>query len=156
MAKKYVSNSPRFTDKDAEIIGKTLEKHFPDRECKPSDLVRLAKNKKSPLHTYFDWDDASAANKWRHSQAVRMIQAVAIVDGNGDKLRKWHSVTIKKGSGLSFVDNTKVQESEDLISQVVNNAWQALKGWQRRYGQYKEFFGVNEAINNLEEHFDAE
>jgi hypothetical protein len=40
------------------------------------DLVKAAEDPESPLHGYFDWDDASAAHQHRLEQARRLIASV--------------------------------------------------------------------------------
>jgi len=39
----------------------------------PRDVVADAKRKDSPLHSYFEWDNAKAATKYRLVQARRLI-----------------------------------------------------------------------------------
>jgi len=38
------------------------------------DLVVNARNEDSPLHSYFDWDNTTAAKKWRIHQAGRLLR----------------------------------------------------------------------------------
>jgi hypothetical protein len=44
----------------------------------PEQVVDEAKDAKSPLHQFFDWDDSSAALSWRIEQARELIRRVKI------------------------------------------------------------------------------
>ena len=56
-----------------------------DDGLKPSFVVQEARNKKSPLHAEFEWDDAKAGHEYRLAQARRLIRlAVPEVDGRPD------------------------------------------------------------------------
>jgi hypothetical protein len=60
-----------------------------------SIVVKEAKNDKSPLHKCFDWDNKSAAQKWRLSQARNLIDSVTevvIIDGKHTKQRSFYNV----------------------------------------------------------------
>lgn len=44
----------------------------------PKDVIKEARNKKSTLHPFFDWDDSSAAEKFRVFQAENLIRRVKV------------------------------------------------------------------------------
>lgn len=44
----------------------------------PESVIEAARNDKSALHGYFDWDDTIAAHKWRIEQARTLIRSVKI------------------------------------------------------------------------------
>lgn len=45
----------------------------------PDDVLADAVNPESPLHDQFDWDDSSAARKYRLDQARTLIRSVRLV-----------------------------------------------------------------------------
>ena len=61
-------------EKVTEAIA-ALEK---DGRLTPEKVVQAAKNSKSPLHEFFDWDNDHAAGQWRIEQARRLIRSVKI------------------------------------------------------------------------------
>jgi hypothetical protein len=70
----YKASSKKFvkTHNDAQIIGEYIELHFPDGVT-PHQLLEVATPKSSPIHKYFDWNDESAAHKYRLDQARGII-----------------------------------------------------------------------------------
>lgn len=45
----------------------------------PDDVLADAENPESPLHDQFDWDDSSAARKYRKAQARTLLNSVQLV-----------------------------------------------------------------------------
>lgn len=63
----------------------------------PEKIVESSKNKKSVLHSYFEWDNDLAATKWRLMQATKLlsrIEVVTIKDGK-PKILKAFEITQK-------------------------------------------------------------
>ena len=69
-------------------------------EINPQAIVDSAKNKKSILHGYFEWDDSEAARLYRIRQATRLlshIEVKMITDGKAKKIKVFELV--KRGDG---------------------------------------------------------
>lgn len=61
-----------------EIVRRKLESLAHDGRLTPEEVVADAKDPKSPLHSYFDWDDDVAARKYRIAQARTLIRSVRV------------------------------------------------------------------------------
>lgn len=143
-----------FKDKDAEVIGKFLEKHFPNEEYDTEKIVELAKPKRSAIHRYFEWDDTKAAHRYRIQQARRMITSLVVIVDEQEAPAAV-SVTVKdsKGSHRTYMDTFKACAQEDLRGQVLEDAIKALKGWEWRYNTLKglkPLNGIFKEINKLD------
>jgi len=123
-----------FTDKDAKVIGNYLSKAFPDGSPDPETIVDIAKDKKNPIHKYFDWDDKKAAEKWRILQAQRMIQMVYIELTPEVDLRQWESVVVD--GKRRYQDSRTIRNAPDLVDQVIQSALLQLEYWQKKYSIY--------------------
>lgn len=65
---------------DAQEVGERLQAIRRKRQSlTPELVVRDAKNFRSPLHKYFEWDDAKAAAAHRLQQAGHLIRCVSVV-----------------------------------------------------------------------------
>lgn len=88
---------------DAEEAGREL---FRIREqygfLKNDIVVNEAASKSSPIHSAFDWDDATAAQSWREKQAANLIRSVIIVE---QKKPEMHAFTLV----VERVDNEPVK-----------------------------------------------
>ena len=124
-----------FSDKDAQIVGKFFEKHFPDGSPEPKIIVQLAKDEKCPLHKYFDWDVKKAAKKWWLLQARQLVGMVYIEIEPDVEIRGWESVVVE--GKRQYQDSETVTQHEDLIDQVIQAALRQLELWERKYKTYK-------------------
>jgi hypothetical protein len=64
----------------AQKVGELMEKLERSKNgLSPSSLLEASRKDGTLLHEYFDWDDTSAAEKWRLSQAQGLILNVRVV-----------------------------------------------------------------------------
>ena len=71
MVKKYKARKgATFNNKDAQVIGVTIDSLRNDSGfVTPKVIVDNAKDAKSPIHKFFEWDNSSAAERFRIQQA---------------------------------------------------------------------------------------
>jgi hypothetical protein len=120
----------------------------------PAAVVEDARAASSPLHRYFDWDDSSAAEKFRLVQAsnlIRKVQIMVSVNDEQQPVRRWLHVVREEQH--EYIPQAEVAEDPELSAQVIEAARQALEGWSRRFEIYSELFDstthVKEAIRAL-------
>jgi len=116
--------------KELKVIA---DKH--DGVLKPDDVVKFAKSSKTSLHKAFDWDDTTAAHKWRIDQARALIRfSVEVItiknkdvtvrvfmspvakerdsNGNGNSGYKLVSTLLKTKMGRQDILDTALSELE--------------------------------------------
>lgn len=64
---------------DTEVIERIKQLENENGELTTEVVIEDAKDENSPLHNYFQWDDAKAAHEWRKEQARRLIREVRLV-----------------------------------------------------------------------------
>lgn len=65
---------------DAQLVGETLTRIREERgRLTAPDVVRNAQGEASPLHRYFEWNDATAAEAHRLDQARHLLRSVVLV-----------------------------------------------------------------------------
>jgi hypothetical protein len=144
----------------AEVAGRELERiQAQYGSIKPQYVVDESRPENAVLHEHFTWDDIVAAEKCREDEARNIIRSVRIIDNSipaaeQPEIRAFVNVSAHdaetKFEGQSYISTEWAEKDEDYRRQVVNKAWQELKLWQRRYADYKEFFGVHREIAKLE------
>lgn len=138
---KYkAKKNSRFSDNDAQIIGSYLDKKFPGGNCTAEEVVDVAKSSRSPIHKYFDWDDTSAARKYRLQQAGQMIRCVVLnIEDSDNEIPKMVSIKFETNHGIkrSYVNTEKAFNIPDAMDQVLAEAIQNLKGWEKRFRMFK-------------------
>lgn len=141
-----------------EIVEAELRHLWDERNrLLPSDVVEVARSEDHPLHDYFDWDDDSAAARFREVQAAMLIRSVKLrvttVDEAGTvndySVRGWIAAShtgdersVPKGylpTG-TVTDDPKMKEA--LLRQMARDA----QAFRRRYQHVAEYSTVVESL----------
>jgi hypothetical protein len=136
--KKYVNSKTHSVvkDDDVQIVGEALEsikeKHG---ILKSEDIVKTAKPKSNPLHKYFDWDDAHAAELYRRQEATRLVQSINIIilsDGAEEEVRAFVNITqagTDAGRGYESALEIREEHSAEAAERAINELRQWLFRW---------------------------
>lgn len=141
----------RFNDKDANVIGNFLDEFFPDKFYDKELIVEFARDPKCPIHKYFDWDDTSAAHKYRLQQARKMINCVLYIKDDGMKYDTPKAISVKiKGDTGVYMDTQEISRNPDIHDMVMEKALKDLKGWQIRFARLREIPEMVPIFNLIE------
>lgn len=122
----------------------TLEQEFhklmqadPTGTLQPEAIVEVAKNPNNPLHSYFDWDQNEAAEKWRQQQAKELIWSYKIeVPELNIRVRALTSLQTGKGSG--FLWTKDVIADPDMRRRMLDLALRDLLKLENKYSHLEE------------------
>lgn len=113
----------------------------------PQAVVDEATNPASPLHVAFDWDDTSAAAKYRLIQAGRLIKRIkvtreeltehrvtcAFVDTSDTDAREYHEYEV-------------VRQDPELSARAVARARREMEATRRRYESLCELLPIAQEV----------
>lgn len=128
---------------DAQAAGEELEriKRMHNGRLDQEDIVEAASNEANPLHEHFEWDDETAAGKWRLEQASELIRSIEIVferpDHEPTTIRAF--VNIESQEDRFYVSTVDAMADPELRRQVVVRAWKELEAWRQRHAELTEF-----------------
>lgn len=117
----------------------------------PPIVVEEAADPMHPLHHRFDWDDSSAAHKYRLQQASQLLRVRYKHDAGDERadLRAFWVVRDADGAPTSVYEPTEEvildDFQRDLMLRQMRRDWQTFK---RRYAHMNEF--VQEVLADLE------
>lgn len=121
----------------------------------PDLIVQSAKNKKSVIHNYFNWDDANAAARFRLQQAstlLRHIQIKVIKDGESMYVRVYETLN------RPTVQNTSPEfkrvdliNSDDVIriKRIIISDLNRIKSKMEMYDIKEGYLSISKAIEEL-------
>lgn len=115
----------------------------------PSEVVQWARaNPGSRLHGALQWDDETAAGRYRIWQ-VRALISVHIVDVDGG--RKFVSLSIDRSGGHSggYRPINEVMDDEALREVLLKDALEELERVQKRFAKLKELTAVWEEMHKV-------
>jgi len=113
---------------------------------RPEDVVDCARDKKSPLHNKFEWDDSAAAQSYRIWQARQLISVSVeyIKINNKDvPVRVFVSLTpdrLEKGGGYRCVNTVMTVDS--MREQMLADAMVDMISFTEKYKILKELSKV--------------
>ena len=124
------------------------------RDVRPQDILSDAADPKSPLHDAFDWDDSSAAHKWRLHQAGSIIVGIEVVEKDGDGNDAYSPVRAfvrvhRENEKPGYMPIAEAMRDNVTRHQVLRIAKMEAKAWASRYRKYEEFSRVVEVIDTV-------
>ena len=120
-------------------------------EITPENVVDLARNQESIIHSDFEWDDEIAGEKYRIIQGRRMIQSLKVVVKTNDKKKEPESFRVLQKTSTPHVYKTNdyFVSNRSEYERLLEQALRELKGFRERYKKLTELESVFEAIDEL-------
>jgi hypothetical protein len=117
-------------------------------------VLKAATPATSPLHSYFDWNNTTAAEKYRLWQARMLIRSVSVVyESNGkDKYNRGFvnlNVTTDEGVERGYIGVARAMNDVEMRQQLLEQARQEAIDWRNRYRNLTELAAVFDAIDNM-------
>lgn len=140
--------------KRAKIVGMHLGKLAAmPAGLTPQAVVEDARRPTSPIHDLFDWDDSTAAKKYRIWQARHLIGTVKVIYSHNPKntppVRGIVNIRreIDDDEAMQrYVTTAQALSDPDLRAQVLASAQREIIAWRERYRRLTELSPIFEAI----------
>jgi hypothetical protein len=117
---------------------------------KPEYVVAFAKNPKTDLHNYFEWDDGEAAEKYRLWQARRIIKVcVNVVPGSSKKHQVFVSLKDDREDGGGYRMLVDVMSDERMREQLLKQSFKEFAYWREKYDSLEELVPVFESMDKV-------
>lgn len=143
----------RITNDDARIVGPIIEgiAKSSGGKATPQAVLDAARDPSSPLHRFFEWDDAKAAASYRVDQAAYLIRSIEVqYTGKAeDRVRAFHVVTSDGSKG--YAPLPAILERPDLTKQLIQRARDEQASWARRYQSIRHAAEVSGIFSALEQ-----
>lgn len=116
---------------------------------RPEDVVKAAKNPRSPLHARFNWDDTSAAHAWRLEQARHLIRVfVTVMKTKGGNIESRMFVALSgEGAAGGYRVLTDVLEDAGMRAMLLSDAYDDMRRFRQKYSALKELTDVFVAMD---------
>ena len=123
-------------------------------QVEAEDILKDAQKKNSPLHSFFEWDDKTAAHEYRLTQAREIIRSIKIehVDNETERVITVRAFQVPEEQNRSADRVMGYRPIQDILSDPnlremkVHEAWQQLEAWKNRYEALTEFADVFRVI----------
>ena len=120
----------------AEVVGKQFEKILEEQgSLTNKNVLESAKDESSPIHEIFEWDDTVAAEKYRLTQATKLITNLQIIletEEKEIKCRAYVNIANDAKEG-KFIHIESAFQNEDTKDIVLNRAMNELRAFKEKY-----------------------
>jgi hypothetical protein len=128
--------------------------------ARPHDLLDAARAPASPLHGLFEWDNDTAAEKYRLAQARRFIAAVQVVYLEGDEekfaapafVSVTHVSADAEGKAIrdrGYVAVEKALADPQTRQQLLDEALRQADYWQQKHRNLMELAPIFDTIRKV-------
>lgn len=114
----------------------------------PEQILDKARDENSELHKCFDWDDSSAAEKWRLHQARNIVCNLVMKDVSGtDKtpIRLFYKTDSEEG----YKPTVMIMQDKGEYRKLLDRAIAELSAFKKKYHSLTELESVFDAIDQL-------
>lgn len=118
-------------------------------------VVKEATKKSSPLHSHFDWDDTTAATKFRLVQAAALIRQINVQYLVGEertiRVRAFHNVSDddeESGAGY-FVSLATAMTVESYRDQLLANCKRDMLAFKVKYAALNEVSRIIDVMDQV-------
>lgn len=124
----------------------------------PETVVEFAKDPTTALHNRFEWDDTEAAQKYRIWQARQLIKVTVNILPNESETEYKMFVSLKpdRYNGGGYRTLVGVMSDEAMRRQLLTQAHNDFKMWQKKYQQLKELAPVFDKMAEVIEAIEIE
>lgn len=148
-----------FGNDKAQVYGNELERIRKENAgiLTPQIVVEEAKEKSSPIHNFFEWNNDLASEKYRLSQARQLINHInVIINHKGTKKEQRAYLNVTKAIEENdediqriYVTIERALSEPKLRKQTLNNAIREIEYWKEKYKDYKELSVIFCAIRKV-------
>lgn len=106
-------------------------------EVTPEQIVEMARNEETELHKCFDWDDQSAAEKWRKQQARQILCYLVIKEETQENGSVPLRVFYKNDVG-GYKPSERIFRQPDEYQKLLQTAYAELRMFKAKYARLQE------------------
>jgi hypothetical protein len=118
---------------------------------RPEAVVEYARNPETALHSWFEWDDSKAAEKYRLHQARMRLRLVLTMHPKAEiKFRAVVSLKEDRYSGQGYRLTLDVMSESERREQLLLEALAEFRALEEKYRQYQELAEIFAAIERSE------
>lgn len=120
-----------------EVLSALVQKHSDRLTARV--VLDEARPEQSPLHRYFLWDNAMAAEKYREEQARLVMRSIEVQQGEDTPQPMFTVVVEQVGEDQqkAYVTTARVLSDPALTLQVLEQAMADLESFRVRYGRFR-------------------
>lgn len=143
----YKWKLPGIVPVEAQVAGEELDRIYQKYgELQPSAIVDESRDSSAPLHKCFEWDDQTAAEKYRETQAKEIVRQITVVSETTGKQPNVRAFVHVEGT---YKPIDVVLRNEDNTAELLSNALRELKAFREKYNSLSALRPVFDALEQI-------
>lgn len=134
---------------DAQIAGEVCAELTNTVGLTTKTLLDASRPEDAPLHNEFEWVDSVAAEKYRETQASRIIRNIAVVTEETEPVKAYVTLETKIGERSYYEPTLEVIQEKDKREKLLDKAKWELNVFKHKYATLTELADVFRAIDKL-------
>jgi hypothetical protein len=156
----WEGNRPKYNGLTAQDAGEYVETLY-DRykgHLTKDEILAAARNRNSPLHKFFEWDENEAAEKFRRRQVAQLLGSLRVRrHKKATTTRAFVFVSNPDHKGKKvFIDIASAMRNPDMRREVVAKALRSLNSWVTAYGGQRELRFLSASVERMQKRIEAE
>lgn len=118
----------------------------------PNIVLAAARNDASPLHKCFDWEDKSAAHRWRIEQARRLIRSVRVEVVTQDRAVRAPAYIRdpdRNGNEQGYISLSKAARDQEIAQQAIFSEFMRARAALRRAQSISDALNSSTTIDQI-------
>lgn len=144
----YQWKTASYIKSDANLAGKQCEELERTVGLTPANLLNANRDESAPLHDEFEWDDATAAEEYRLSQARHIINCLCIKTEKSAEQTPIRAF-FKTSSSQPYESLEVILKSSDKHAEMLQRALNELSAFEAKYRILSELQPLFDVIENF-------
>jgi hypothetical protein len=115
----------------------------------PQDVLEYARDPQTELHKCFDWDNTTAAEKWRKQQARWVCNSLVVTIIHEDQPTREFRVIQHDAEDRVYRPVVLTVQNKEQYGRLLDMAKRELKAFKDRYAEIVELRNVIEEIERI-------
>ena len=115
----------------------------------PQDVLNYARDKHTELHKCFDWNDTTAAEKWRKQQARFVCNSLVVTVIEEEQPMREFRIIQHDTEERVYRPVTLTVHNKDQYGRLLDMAKREMKSFKERYAEIVELRNVIEEIERI-------
>ena len=137
---------------DANVAGAVCEQLEKTVGLNATTLLDASRPQNAPLHDEFEWDDGIAAERYRETQARKIIHNLELIveEYDVEPIRAFFTIEPKQnGTNRNYESTTVIMNVGEKRNALLDIALRELENFRRKYAGLTELARVFEAIDSV-------
>ena len=115
----------------------------------PQDVLDYARDEHTELHKCFDWNDTTAAEKWRKQQARFVCNSLVVTVIEEEQPTREFRIIQHDTKDRVYRPVTFTVHNKDQYNRLLDNAKREMRSFKERYAEIVELRNVIEEIERI-------